>query len=143
MHKRGYKNVYGQDGSVEGKKEQEDATGKNGGRDTMDAVKYLREFARMCAEYSICKGCPIGDRECRIMEAQEPEKIVAIVEEWAKEHPAETRQSRFLKEFPNAMRTKEMAIRICPKCVDTGMECGKAGCEKCEQEYWSEGIYDE
>lgn len=109
----------------------------------MDAVKYLREQARMCAEYALCKGCPIGHGTCRTMEAQEPEKIVAIVEEWAKEHPVETRQSRFLKEFPNAMRTKEGAIRICPKSVDTGMKCGDAGCEECEQKYWSEGIYDE
>lgn len=109
----------------------------------MDAVKYWREFARMCAEYALCKGCPIGHGACRTMEAQEPEKIVAIVEGWAKEHPVETRQSRFLKEFPNAMRTKEGAIRICPKSVDTGMKCGDAGCEECEQKYWSEGIYDE
>ena len=57
----------------------------------MDAAKYLREQARMCAEYALCKGCPIGHGECRIMEAQEPEKIVAIVEKWAKEHPVETR----------------------------------------------------
>lgn len=109
----------------------------------MDAVKFLREIARMCAEYALCKGCQIGHGACRTMEAQEPEEIVAIVEEWAKEHPVETRQSRFLKEFPNAMRTKEMAIRICPKSVDTGMKCGEAGCEECEQKYWSEGIYDE
>ncbi len=109
----------------------------------MDAVKYLREFARMCAEYSICKGCPIGDRECRIMEAQEPEKIVAIVEKWAKEHPEKTRQSRFLKEFPNVQRTKDGTIGICPQCVDTSMECEKATCEECKQKYWSEEIHDE
>lgn len=109
----------------------------------MDAVKYLREFARMCADYSICKGCPIGDRECRIMEAQEPEKIVAIVEKWAKEHPEKTRQSRFLKEFTNVQRTKDGTIGICPQCVDTGMECEKATCEECKQKYWSEEIYDE
>lgn len=109
----------------------------------MDAVKFLREIARMCAEYALCKGCPIGHGACRTMEAQEPEKIVDIVAEWAKEHPVETRESRFLKEFPNAMRTKEGAIRICPKSVDTGMKCGDAGCEECEQKYWSEGIYDE
>lgn len=109
----------------------------------MDAVKYLREFVRMCAEQDLCKGCPIGHGACRIMEAQEPEKIVAIVEKWAKEHPAVTRQSRFLKEFPDVIRTKEGAIGICPQCVDTGMECGEAGCKECKQKYWSEEIHDE
>lgn len=109
----------------------------------MDAVKYLREQARMCAEYALCKGCPIGHGECRTMEAQEPERIVAIVEEWAKEHPVETRQSRFLKEFPNVIRTKYGAIGICPQYVDTDVECGEAGCEGCKGKYWSEKIGDE
>lgn len=109
----------------------------------MDAVKYLREIGRMCTEYDICKGCPIGNGECRTMEAQEPEKIVDIVEEWAKEHPVETRQSRFLKEFPEVIRTKEGAIGICPQYVDTDIKCGKAGCEACKREYWSEEIHDE
>lgn len=109
----------------------------------MDAVKYLREMARMCAEYALCKGCPIGHGECRIMEAQEPEKIVGVVAEWAKEHPVRTRQSRFLKEFPNAPRTKEGTIGICPKSVDTGMKCGEAGCADCKEKYWSEEIEDE
>ena len=100
------KNVYGQDGSVEGQKEQENAARANGGGDTMDAVKYLREITRMCTEYATCEGCPIGHGACRTMEVQEPEKIVAIVAEWAKGHPVETRQSRISKEFPNVIRTK-------------------------------------
>lgn len=44
MRGSGYEDVYEQGIRMEGKKEQEDATGENGGRDTMDAVKYLREF---------------------------------------------------------------------------------------------------
>lgn len=109
----------------------------------MDAVKYLRELARMCAKYALCNGCPIGHGGCKIMEAQEPEKIVAIVEKWAKEHPVETRQSRLLKEFPNAIRTAERVIEICPKYVDTGAKCGGVGCDECKVEYWSEEIEDE
>lgn len=110
----------------------------------MDAVKYLREQARMCAEYALCKGCPIGHGTCREMEAQEPEKIVAIVEEWAKEHPVETRQSRLLKEYPNVIRTAEGVIGICPKYVDTGAKCAEQRrCDECKREYWSEEIKDE
>lgn len=110
----------------------------------MDAVKYLREFARMCAEYSICNGCPIGDRECRIMEAQEPEKIVAIVEEWAKEHPVRTRQSVFLERYPNARTDEEGVLNICPDYIEGS--CRKyegVGCNGCRRKYWSKEIHDE
>lgn len=108
----------------------------------MDAVKYLREIARMCAEYALCKGCPIGHGACRTMEAQEPEKIVDIVAEWAKEHPAETRQSRFLKEFPNAsVYYVDGTIDICPRFMDKTLECKALGdaemeCIECEREFW-------
>ena len=68
---------------------------------------------------------------------------VGIVEQWAKEHPMETRQSRLLKEFPNVIRTAERVIGICPKYVDTGAKCAGAGCEECKREYWSEEIKDE
>lgn len=114
----------------------------------MNAVEYLTELNRMCEKSNLCDDCPIykaTGRNCGMAysNAEMLAGHMGIVEQWAKEHPVETRQSRFLKEFPNAMRTKEGAIRICPKCVDTGMECGEAGCEECEQKYWSEGIYDE
>lgn len=132
---------------MEDETEQEDAEGENGGRDRMDAAKYLRERARMCAEYALCKGCPIGHGECRTMEAQEPERIVAIVEEWAKEHPVETRQSRFLKEFPNASVQMDGTIDICPRYMDKTLECKAWGdvvkerdvvkeCIECEREFW-------
>ena len=108
----------------------------------MDAVKYLKEIARMCAEYALCNGCPAGRGVCKTMEEQEPEKIVAIVEEWAKEHPVETRQSGFLKEFPNAIRTTYGAIGICPQYVDQDIKCGETGCADCKEKYWSEEIED-
>ena len=134
----------------------------------MDAAKYLREWARMCAEYALCKGCPIGHGTCREMEAQEPEKIVAIVEEWAKEHPVETRQSRFLAERWNSrMEAKEKGkekakpawmpivgqdgeavgtFAFCPHCgvilsqfdID-GKKIGETSCRNCGTEITWEG----
>lgn len=117
----------------------------------MDAVECLKTKRRLCEAHTGCRRCPLNSEECGYaigcpcgeLERENVEELVRRVEKWAKEHPVETRQSRFLKEFPNAMRTKEGAIRICPKSVDTGMKCGDAGCEECEQKYWSEGIYDE
>lgn len=133
---------------MEGEKEQEAAAGENGGRDTMDAVKYLKELNRMCTKNHICDDCPIykaTGRNCGLAynNAEMLAGHVGIVEQWAKEHPARTRQNRFLKEFPNVIRTKEGAIGICPQYVDTDAKCGKAGCEECKVEYWSEEIKDE
>lgn len=112
----------------------------------MDAVKFLREFARMCAEYALCKGCPIGHGTCREMEAQEPEKIVAIVEAWAKEHPVETRKSVFLERYPNATIDAYGNIGICPAAIE-GKNCNDicngTGCRECRSNYWSEEIEDE
>lgn len=114
----------------------------------MDAVKYLRELARMCAEYALCKGCPAGRGVCKEMEVKEPEKIVAIVEKWAKEHPAVTRQSRLLKEFPRTSAYTDGTIDICPRLMDKTLECkasvdAEMECIECEREFWGTEVDDE
>lgn len=114
----------------------------------MDAVKYLKELNRMCEKSNFCDDCPIykaTKRNCGMAysNAEMLAGHVGIVEQWAKEHPVETRQSRFLKEFPNVIRTTYGAIGICPVCVDTDAKCGDEGCEECKEKYWSEEIEDE
>lgn len=58
----------------------------------MDAVKYLRERERMCGSYIDCIGCPLDNIGCALdnqrvrIEESYPEKAVAIVEKWSKEH---------------------------------------------------------
>ncbi len=39
---------------------------------------------------------------------------IAIVEEWAKEHPRKTRQSKFLEQYPEADLNALGVISICP-----------------------------
>lgn len=53
----------------------------------MDAVKYLKERERMCKEVDDCYGCPLA--LCSCMEEKNPEGAVVIVEQWAKENPAD------------------------------------------------------
>lgn len=65
----------------------------------MDAVKFYSTFKRMCAETD-CKDCLL-DQKCRPSANVEPEEVVKLVEEWAKEHPIKTRQSELLKLLPN------------------------------------------
>ncbi len=69
-------------------------------------------------------------------------EIVAAVEKWAKEHPAKTRQSEFLKMFPNAalfsFGTTDVCD-ICPAKIDDTLECDisrDCGCYGCKRKYW-------
>ena len=116
----------------------------------MDAVEYLKAKARMTkrgdgAVCNIsCKDCPIGidnngvETNCRKLESYYPEKAVEIIEQWAAEHPKKTRQSEFLKTFPNAVMS-EGVVGISPCAIDvsygTQQDCTQH-CRDCQIEYW-------
>lgn len=65
-----------------------------------------------------------------------------IIEKWAAENPKKTRQSEFLKMFPNAPFIKnESVVDIAPCSIDTEYkkECGHFNsCFECKKEYWLE-----
>lgn len=117
----------------------------------MDAVKYLKEYDRMCKSYgSTCKNCEIdklrnGYEGCSSIVHAHPEKVVAIVEKWSAENPVKTRQSEFLKLFPNAEFNTDGILTIAPCLVDKTFNmsagsteecCVKNDCIKCRKEYW-------
>ena len=67
----------------------------------MDAVEFLRDFRRMYSSYDACTGCGLKDAQCgTTVKDCDHEKVIRIVEEWAKEHPVKTRLSEFKKLFP-------------------------------------------
>lgn len=114
----------------------------------MDAVKFLKEKKRMCDFFhnqALCSKCPIQKLECGTGELDDVEQmIVAVgaVEKWAEEHPAKTRQSEFLKIFPNT-RIVDGVITIEPCDIDN-KRCGEGskwcddhnGCKDCREDYW-------
>ena len=105
----------------------------------MDAVKYLKERKRMCNSYNnMCDGCGFGKvPECDHTEDDNPEKAVEIVEKWSAEHPVKTRQSEFLKLFPNAKINSSGVLSACPVRIDeNAVDACKDPCEKCRKEYW-------
>lgn len=71
------------------------------------------------------------------------EDLVQIVEKYTAEHPTKTRQSEFLKMFPNADMLNDV-IRICPKKIDlnsmTSEECEEMTCSDCREKYWLTGV---
>lgn len=118
----------------------------------MEAVEFLRERRRMCNAQEDCDTCPIGivcaDYFVNHNYSQEKASgMVSTVEQWAKEHPIKTRQSEFLKQWPEARIDKTTgALTICPaeltkECRDDRGACGAYSvetcvCEPCRREFW-------
>lgn len=117
----------------------------------MDAVEFLKEEDRMCDKYKYssdytCSDCPCHskrngtDEICISLRKTDPAKYVEIVEKWSKEHSVKTRQSEFLKMFPNADLTINGVINICPRYTDINYrkqdECCDTDCGDCLKEYW-------
>ena len=112
----------------------------------MDAVEYFKERTRLT------KSCEIGCKECRLssynngkemscdsIERCFPELAVEIIEKWSSEHPKKTRQSEFIKIFPDACVIDEI-LRVCPAKVDVNCiskaECIRTKCPDCCKTYW-------
>ena len=116
----------------------------------MNAVEYLKEANRLCKTVKDCRNCPIEKINnfcypCRsssqMLESMNPEKCVEIVEKWSKENPVKTRQSEFLKLYPNALISDESGVlNLCPRKLDTvettEAMCRDSRCDECKKCYW-------
>lgn len=109
----------------------------------MDAVDFYKAFKRMC-DKTDCKNCLL-DQKCRPSANVEPEEVVELVEEWAKEHPVKTRQSELLRMFPNAMINESDGILCITPCNIEGKSIGcpnGKSCGDCRREYWLTEVTD-
>ena len=104
----------------------------------MDAIEFVKQLRRM-NEQGVPKNRFIYP--CAGQETDSPEEVVAEVEEWAKEHPVKTRQSEFLKQWPDAPIYPDTGlVRVSPCQVDralcgncpTGIDC----CIECRKKFW-------
>ena len=131
----------------------------------MDAVEFLEKRNRMCGalgdECTDKDGtlCPLlvaarkVGKGCYGYTKSHPAEAVEIVERWAKEHPRKTRQSEFLKMFPDA-RLFDGVLAIDPCKINSlrfdSKEChsyidefGCLSCDKCREQFWHEEVGDE
>lgn len=122
----------------------------------MDAVKFIKEINRLCEAREDCKDCPLIGHACDVNTAtimscyniESVQKMVQIVEQWAKDNPAKTRKSEFMKVFPNAYL--ETITRLLPCSLDSTLKpfrCAKYGylsitcrCDRCRDDYWKEDV---
>ena len=116
----------------------------------MDAVEFLKTLHRMCDRH--CTNCEFGKRlcgfvtSCTVWIETHPEEAVAISKQWAKEHPIKTRQSEFLKMFPDAPIYPDTGlVRVSPCQVDRAL-CGNCptgtNCIKCRKKFWLAEVED-
>ena len=100
----------------------------------MDAIEFVKQLRRM-NEQGVPKNRFIYP--CVGQETDSPEEVVAEVEEWAKEHPAKTRQSEFLKHYPDA-QIDSGCLNACPMDIfgNMGINCNKQTCYECKKEFW-------
>ena len=113
----------------------------------MDAVEYVKQRERMCDYYVNCGDCPAGKYEgCSSLNGIP--KMVPIVEKWAKEHPVKTRQSEFLKMWPDAAIGDDGYLSVAPCQLYKDMEekdengvcCKNCGCAECRRDFWLKEI---
>lgn len=112
----------------------------------MDAVIYVKAWKRMCKTFSACDKCLLHVKDgCMAEIPEEAEMAVSIVEQWAKEHPAKTRQSEFLRMFPKAIKTEEGVLIYCPSSFDKDKydsNCAYNTCAECRKAFWLTEVTD-
>ena len=113
----------------------------------MDAVKFVKEYLRMCTKVDDCEDCPVYKTDFCTVPAEErsqesAEEIVELVEEWAAAHPRKTRQSVFLENYPYARIDSQSVLYICPADVYGNNVCQeeKEICYDCRRKFWTQEV---
>ena len=116
----------------------------------MDALEFLKEQKRMCKSYKSCYNCPFANNHCivnHLTSDDDCEKIVNGVEQWSKEHSFKTRQSVFLKQFPDAELDESGVTTICPAQLSDAHRNGDGvcknpsiACSECRSEFWMQEV---
>lgn len=122
----------------------------------MDAVEFLKTVDRLCRAEEDCSSCPLNGYACdanlkdvaRYYTLESVQDMVQKVEQWAKDHPLKTRQSEFLKKFPNADMQKICTLFPCvmdqtikpTRCVKYESFSSPKKCVECRKDYWHEEV---
>lgn len=109
---------------------------------------FLREWKRMCNKKT-CTTCRLSIHKnlskntliCNDYVKHYPKDAIKIVQKWSDNNPPKpkkTRQSEFLKHYPNA-RVNDGVLDICPLYIDGDFQfggCNAFECADCERMYW-------
>lgn len=118
----------------------------------MDAVKFVKEYLRMCTKVDECEDCPVYKTDFCTVPAKErsqesAEEIVELVEEWSAAHPCKTRQSVFLEQYPESFVDESGVLMLCPRYISEELRnsdgmCKEPGkhCVDCSREFWMQEV---
>lgn len=110
----------------------------------MDAVKFLMYCKEFCHNQPNCIGCPVSCfGNCVFPESEDEAKgIINKIEQWKNERPVNTRQSEFLKMFPDAKISG--GYLFCPQNVNwryvPAEGCDPNRCRDCCREFWMQEV---
>lgn len=109
----------------------------------MDALEFIKAIKQML---SAGANNSTVQKYISAYKKNDCEGMVEAAEQWAAEHPAKTRQSVFLEQFPNApIYTNTHNVALDPCLVDTTLRghCPTGrGCDICRREFWLAEVED-
>ena len=105
----------------------------------MDAVEFLDKVDRLSKRGSTEEKMRYNDYRT----SGDNTRAVKFVERWAAEHPAKTRQSEFLKHYPEAELAQDGILMICPTSIsaayrekDGSCDSRSDSCTECRRKFW-------
>ena len=100
----------------------------------MDALEFIKAIKQML---SAGANDSTVQKYISAYKKNDCEGMVKAAEQWAAEHPAKTRQSEFLKHYPDA-RIFSGCLNACPRELfgDTKINCNAQPCYECKKEFW-------
>ncbi len=113
----------------------------------MDALEFIKAIKQML---SAGANNSTVQKYISAYKKNDCEGMVKAAEQWAAEHPAKTRQSVFLEQYPEAAISKDGAIAICPLAISAAYRhengaCNKGNsdtCADCKRQFWSAEVED-
>ena len=111
----------------------------------MDAVEFLDKVGRLSKRGSTEEKMRYTDYRA----AGDNVGAVKFVERWAVAHPIKTRQSEFLKQWPDASIDDLGVLKVCPSPISTSHRNAHGGCtysggncSDCRRKFWLAEVED-
>ena len=106
----------------------------------MDALEFIKAIKQML---SAGANDSTVQKYISAYKKNDCEGMVKAAEQWAAAHPAKTRQSVFLKQYPEARLMQDGVLSICPIAISSAYR-GEDGscanpsekCDDCRREFW-------
>lgn len=113
----------------------------------MDALEFIKAIKQML---SAGASNSTVQKYISAYKKNDCEGMVKAAEQWAAEHPIKTRQSEFLKQWPEAALSKDGVIAICPLAISAAYRHGNGACNKgnsdtcadCKKKFWLAEVAD-